>query len=446
MNQMKDSMDPISTDIEPARSNILHRFVYPRRPGEIFYRSWTLKSVETALVKANVSAILEFEHPSETPLKLMVFPKHQKELSFCETEYYSIQYMGGTKLSAEHAALIKAVRTIICFNENNRNLEQDLLSRLTVTTRPLKEIVTTKKCNQKCLFCNLPPSSPHIVEDPGEIRRLLREWKRMGIQDIQFGGREATLRPELKDHLSYARRCGFKTLRLATNGTQITSRRRAAEIREAGVDEFLVSLHTHDPKISETLTRTSGDFYKTLNAVNHLAEIEVPIYLSFVINKINYRYMPEYGEFIARTFGAEAVTQILISFITPFFRAWRNRDIIIPSVTEIKPFLSEFLKNNKKTKLNISIPDYCGIPPCVLPRHHVVFEEAHSINNSGLSGDKIKFKECAACTVNGSCSGMWTRYIDMYGESEFSGRLVKSLNKTLTSCDSKANEEQKSKI
>ena len=386
----------------------------------------------SALVKKEISVILEFEHPSEMPVKLMVFRKQKGDRAFCTTQNFSIQYMGSSVLSREHVALIRAVGTIISFNEKKRGLDHGVLSGLKVTTRPMREIITTKRCNQKCIFCNLPPSSNNVVEEPDEIRAVLKEWRRMGIEDIQFGGREATLLPEeLKSHISLSKSLGYASARLATNGTRIGSKQCAEEFRDAGLDEVIVSLHSHIPEISARITGKPRDYHKTLKAIEYFLDAGLDVYLSFVLNKINYKSLPEYGVFLADTFGSGGITQVMVSFVSPAFRAWKNREAVIPSITEIKPAIIKFLENNKRTRLNVRIPDYCGIPACTMPQHAHVFEEVDSGNGSGLCGDKLKFRDCMKCSLNQRCSGIWERYVEMYGDSEFAGRHIKELNRIL---------------
>jgi cyclic pyranopterin phosphate synthase len=117
----------------------------------------------------------------------------------------------------------------------------------------------TDRCNLRCAYC-MPPEGLDWLPAPevltgDEIVRLIRIGvETLGIREVRFTGGEPLLRRDLVSVIAATAALSPRPdIALTTNG--IGLERRAAELREAGVDRINVSLDTLRPEVFRKLTR-----------------------------------------------------------------------------------------------------------------------------------------------------------------------------------------------
>lgn len=114
-----------------------------------------------------------------------------------------------------------------------------------------QSLLVTRRCNQRCGFCDrVDPASA----DP-PLALLLRELARAreaGASSLTITGGEPTLRPDLVEIVRAARRAGFPEIALATNATRIGPAG-ARALREAGLSAAAVSVVTTHPETHRSL-------------------------------------------------------------------------------------------------------------------------------------------------------------------------------------------------
>ncbi|HWG01733.1 MAG TPA: GTP 3',8-cyclase MoaA [Trebonia sp.] len=117
----------------------------------------------------------------------------------------------------------------------------------------------TDRCNLRCTYCMPPegldwlPKDEVLTED--EIVRLIGIGVRLlGINEVRFTGGEPLLRRDLASIVARTARLEPRPdISLTTNGIGLV--RRAAELREAGLDRINVSLDTLRPEVFRKLAR-----------------------------------------------------------------------------------------------------------------------------------------------------------------------------------------------
>jgi cyclic pyranopterin phosphate synthase len=117
----------------------------------------------------------------------------------------------------------------------------------------------TDRCNLRCAYC-MPPEgldwlpTPEVLTDD-EIVRLLRIGvETLGIREVRFTGGEPLLRRDLADLIARTAALDPRPdISLTTNGIGLD--RRAAELKQAGLDRINVSLDTLRPEVFRKLTR-----------------------------------------------------------------------------------------------------------------------------------------------------------------------------------------------
>jgi cyclic pyranopterin phosphate synthase len=117
----------------------------------------------------------------------------------------------------------------------------------------------TDRCNLRCTYCMPPEGLDWLPREEvltsGEIARLLRIGvERLGIREVRFTGGEPLLRRDLVSIVSAAASLTPRPeISLTTNGIGLT--RRAADLRDAGLDRINVSLDTLRPEVFRKLSR-----------------------------------------------------------------------------------------------------------------------------------------------------------------------------------------------
>ena len=117
----------------------------------------------------------------------------------------------------------------------------------------------TDRCNLRCTYCMPPegldwlPSEEVLTGD--EIVRLIRIGVSMlGIREVRFTGGEPLLRRDLDSIIARTASLSPRPeMSLTTNGIGLA--RRAASLRDAGLDRINVSLDTLKPDVFKTLAR-----------------------------------------------------------------------------------------------------------------------------------------------------------------------------------------------
>jgi MoaA/NifB/PqqE/SkfB family radical SAM enzyme len=131
---------------------------------------------------------------------------------------------------------------------------------------------TTNACNLKCEQCHASSGKPLPNElDTEEGKKLLDE---MAVIDefrmLALGGGEPLLRPDIFELVAYAIDLGFE-ITIATNGTLLTPEM-ARKFKKLGGANIAIGLNANDKAIHEKITRVSGSFEKTKQAIYATAD------------------------------------------------------------------------------------------------------------------------------------------------------------------------------
>lgn len=107
------------------------------------------------------------------------------------------------------------------------------------------------KCNQKCTFCYAAGQNKASVPELStkDWEKIIDKLWDAGVPMVTFTGGEPTMREDLTELVTYAKR--FVT-RVNTNGILLTPEL-ATRLREAGLDSVQVTLYSHDAEIHNLL-------------------------------------------------------------------------------------------------------------------------------------------------------------------------------------------------
>jgi MoaA/NifB/PqqE/SkfB family radical SAM enzyme len=237
-------------------------------------------------------------------------------------------------------------------------------------------------CNLACYFCYFidkidnkqHPEHPFMsLEKAKQICYNLRYVYGNTAIDIQGG--EPTIYPYILELIKYCNSIGLKPT-LITNAIVLSDRKRALGFKEAGINDFLVSIHA----IGETYNRIVGHkngSLKQMEALKVLQELEIPFRLNCTMTKEVVNQFSDIATLAIET-GCKAVNFIAFN---PFADQKGNRDSTdVPNYTSIKEPLEKAIDMLENADIETNIRYF---PLCMVNEKHL----KNSYNFQQLSYD-----------------------------------------------------------
>ncbi|NLH38759.1 MAG: radical SAM protein [Elusimicrobia bacterium] len=290
------------------------------------------------------------------------------------------------------------------------------------------DIKITFKCNNHCSFCAQgnkrtiikPVSKEEIIKNLSEAKSKYK------TDEVVFTGGEPTLHKDIIELIKKAKKLGYKTIQLQTNGRTISSTDFIKKISDAGITEIGPALHGSKPEIHDKLTNSKGSFAQTVKGIINAKKLGLYVLTNTVITSLNYKDL----ENIARLLIYLKVDQFQLAFVHIIGTAWENRKWIVPKKSDAMPYIKKALDLgiNSGTPCYTEAIPYClmkGYEDCVaeriIPDGPVVDAEVFVKNYGKYRRDegKIKRKECERCIYFKICEGPWREYPKIYGWEEF---------------------------
>jgi MoaA/NifB/PqqE/SkfB family radical SAM enzyme len=117
----------------------------------------------------------------------------------------------------------------------------------------------------------------------GECRRLIRHYRRLAMETVEFTGGEPTIRKDIFELADFARREGFKKISVITNGVRLADPDYAARLVDSGINDFLFSLHGSTSRSHDSTTCLPGSFDLLLKAVGNLNKLKAKVRCNSVV-------------------------------------------------------------------------------------------------------------------------------------------------------------------
>jgi len=289
-------------------------------------------------------------------------------------------------------------------------------------------------CNQKCVFCNRPPTDDYNKGEIVSIKKIKDKINELSkdryIKRIIFTGGEPTLHPKLSEIIHYTKRYGFVT-EIQTNGTLLNSDK-LHDLKKAGLNIINFAFHSHKKNISNKLRGVDFGHEKIISNLKLANKIGFEMHIIHVINSMNYQDLPEFIDYVNNMHLHNLYLNL--SIVVPEGWAWENK-WIIPRMRDIKPYLIEAMKRCKKYNINFDVSEI--VPLCIVNG----FEDYAISTNFKFSNVKIsddyysgkrtldfanpsseyaaKAPQCKDCSVNEICAGFYPRLKELYGTDDF---------------------------
>jgi radical SAM protein with 4Fe4S-binding SPASM domain len=278
----------------------------------------------------------------------------------------------------------------------------------------------TYRCNLRCSHCYQTGASGEKELTTEEIYLALDELADLACLYLTFTGGEIFLRDDFFDIAKYARKKEF-AIRLFTNGTLIDERR-ADKIKDLSPLSVEISLYGMDRLVHENITKISGSYEKTINALKLLRQRNINTVVKCTFMKNNVSEFDKLKDF-AQTIGARFVFSLSVipridgskdvlknrlnqEQLQELFRSrdWLTAGITEGGIRSYKPLCSAGTNS-------LYISPYGEVSPCVVLR-----EDCGNLRESPLKEiwespffKKVRrielenLKECRRCDSAGYC-------------------------------------------
>ena len=189
----------------------------------------------------------------------------------------------------------------------------------------------TYGCPLSCPYCSNPLNLADYRDEltTMEWQRVLGEARELGVLQLHLSGGEPLLRRDLVEIVQTATELGLYT-NLITSAIGL-SRRRAEQLRAAGLDHVQISIQADEPVVSDRIAGTPS-FERKVEAARLVKELGWPLTLNVVLHRQNIDGIPE----LLRL--AEEVQADRVELANTQYYGWalRNRDALLPSKAQLE--------------------------------------------------------------------------------------------------------------
>ncbi|MBF0246252.1 MAG: radical SAM protein [Planctomycetes bacterium] len=240
---------------------------------------------------------------------------------------------------------------------------------ITITRRGVLWLGQT--CNLRCHFCyfynriNDPghPDHPFMSLDKAKsICMGLRQHYRNTAVDIQGG--EPTIYPDILSLVKHCRQIGLAPT-LITNALALHSRTKCLELKDAGVEDLLISVHGLNEVYDTAVGNIPGASRKQIQAINNCRDMAIPFRFNTVLAK---SVLPQLVEIVRLALESGAQVVNFIAF-NPFEDQQGNvrSKSDVPMYTEVVGPLCSALDLCRKAGLEANVR---YLPFCVAPEQY----------------------------------------------------------------------------
>jgi len=274
-------------------------------------------------------------------------------------------------------------------------------------------ITVNFKCNNNCISCinYRKVANSNRERSLDDIKRMMKKLEKEGVKHLDLNGGEPTIKKDLFEILKYLEEEYPRLeVKLLSNGRMFCYADYVEKLRELNLTKFslVINLYAGDKSINDAITRSPGSWEQTVKGMKNLLHAGFKVELRIVVNKLNYRHLPEMAGFILREFGGIASVDFINMKVTG--EARKNRNIILPRYTESVAYVQRAV-DILKDQVNVRLLHF---PFCILERKYWDFAKGVTIDRHITLAP-----QCDFCEQKNDCPMIWKSYIDIIGPEEF---------------------------
>lgn len=320
-------------------------------------------------------------------------------------------------------------------------------------------------CNQACRFCYYQNALNKTKYELSKNRakKLLRYYKKINMEIVEFTGGEPTLREDIIELANYAKSLGFKSLSMISNGILLENNSFSEELIKAGIDDYLITILGPNSDVHDYLTKINGSFEKAINSIRILKRKGMRVRTNTIITKVNHNKL----DGLFKILLDEDIDVANLILFNPIIEAkdtdtqlWVKYTDVVP---EIKNIINKY--GNRLKKLRIRYIPFClmlGYEKYITNMPQIQYDQDEwnylvrtrvkygilikylamvigiiflskqrrypntSWNITKHEGikkflelkNKVKGPQCRTCSHKIICDGLWKEYAKYYGFNE----------------------------
>jgi MoaA/NifB/PqqE/SkfB family radical SAM enzyme len=284
------------------------------------------------------------------------------------------------------------------------------------------------RCNNHCQFCVQGDKRYRIGDRSGRELKSILQKRRRENDAVVFTGGEVTIRKDFFELVGYARELGYSYIQIQSNGRMFSYDDFCKKAINAGATSFALALHGSNKEIHDSLTAAPGSFRQTLQGIKNLKKLKQRVLLNTVINKINYKDLPE----TARLLVSLGVDQFQFAFMH-ICKMIEDDPRLIRAIVPRKSKVKDYVKRGLQIGIDNNLRVMAGaMTHCFMDGYEKYISDSFipptSIEDIFFVSDyekyrkergKIKGPRCPECKYNDVCEGPWREYPAIFGWDEF---------------------------
>jgi MoaA/NifB/PqqE/SkfB family radical SAM enzyme len=219
------------------------------------------------------------------------------------------------------------------------------------------------RCDVRCKFCydELVPAEQKAWLGLADAIRALEKFRFYYRNEfVDFMGGEPTLHPAILDIVAHSARIGLRPT-VITHGMHLARPERAAAFAQAGIHDFLISVHGIGGTARQIHGRGKNSAARQLQALDNLAELGVPFRFNVTMIRDNLTQLEDIAT-LAASKGARVVNFLTFN---PYFEWERDIEIAFQARhSEIAPHLKRAIDICTAAGVEANVR---YMPPCQLP-------------------------------------------------------------------------------
>ena len=274
------------------------------------------------------------------------------------------------------------------------------------------------RCNQDCHFCWQGRDWPAAPDDL--VFRWLDELAAHGVRRLTVCGGEPTIWRPLPELIERAHRMHGMRVHLNTNAIRMRQGDYAARLKASGLETMLVSLHSHDPEISDRMTRAPGTHARTVEGIKAALDAGITVVLNCAVERDNVATLADHARFIVRELAERRARRVeMVNYSQPgrYHDEAEYLARIVP-IDVAREHLTLAGRVLDAAGVLVEITGSCGFPACAASEisHLVPWRPLASFDAHHRTARSHTAAACRSCAVRDQCIGVRHEYVREHGE------------------------------
>jgi len=282
-------------------------------------------------------------------------------------------------------------------------------------------------CNSRCMFCTVEWQKSSGDRDLDtileEIDKIVSEHH---VKIIHYSGGEPTIRKDLPQILSYAKKLGVTHQAIQTNARRLADTDYLKALLDGGATSFFVSIHAPDAHIHNSLVGSKTAFTQACAGLENLHRLGCRFSTNTVICRQNFLSLGRLIYFLFSQFPS--LSKAKLSYPNIQGAAADNLASTVAPLWEVIPYVRYAINYGAQNGLYV---DTESIPLCLLGKDcdkaSELNESLYHISDIGFNAtnwsilaraeNNIFYDVCESCDLLSSCCGIYPLHHQTFGEN-----------------------------